>query len=75
MFRGDYQHACRLVYVIMTYALTKIKKFWFLYKSIGRIGFGLQILPKTHLDWDFLLKYDEENDKLYLIIKIESNFF
>ena len=58
----------------MTCALTKIKKFAFLYKSIGKIGFWLKNLPKTHSDRDFLLNM-EENGKLYLglNIKFESN--
>ncbi len=47
--------------VIMTCALTKIKKFGFLlYKSIGKIGFWLKFLPKTQFDLDFLLIYERE---------------
>ncbi len=46
--------------VIMTRTLTKINKFGFLYKSIGKIGFWLQFLPKTHFDRDILLKYERK---------------
>ena len=50
----------------MVYALTKVKKFGFLYKSIGKFGVCLKIEPKTHFDqidfandreWQILSKY------------------
>ncbi len=46
--------------VIMTCALTKIKKFYFLHKRIGKIGYWLKILQKTHFDRDFSQKYEKE---------------
>ena len=30
------------------------------YKSIGKIGFGLKNLAKTHFDRDFLLNYESK---------------
>ncbi len=46
--------------VTTTSALTKIKKFGFLYKSIGKLGFWPNIAPTSHFDWNCLLKYERK---------------
>ena len=75
-----------ICYVIMTCAIAKIKKFGFLYKSIGKFGIWLKIVPKSHFGLDFLLKYERKWQllqctykfpiwKQYLLTKWSKNFY